>query len=574
LLGSTVDDLQVELGIHASGGCQAPAGAAAEVHDVSDPAARLAAQAAESRAAALAALEAVSAVAGKRLAEGASLEARSVGVVVSRGAEEALASFRVRARALRDDDGLSVVMDTLGDEAPSPIHLEARLPIRAGDVVLRFQGGPVSLARLGIAEGAWGLIDVDKASLVGDLRGMLSRAQGRLEVGGLVEAAAFGIRHPRVALAPVRVDRLTIAGEAEFDADGRLRLEGVRLHVGDAQLRLDAKGQMAPSDAKWRVQFAVDRTECDALVRSLPSELLPLGKTLRFEGAFQAAGTIEFTSASSRAPTLVYSVDDGCRVAAVPDTIAPARFRTAFRYSTYHPDGTRAETETGPGTEAWADLGDISPYMIAAVVTTEDGAFYKHAGFNHLAIRESFAANMKSGRFVRGASTISMQLAKNLFLTRDKTISRKVEEMILTDYLEQVFDKDELMELYLNVIELGPDVYGVKRAAEYYFGVSPAELSVSECFFLASLLPSPNRFQSFIGRNEVVPDYWVHKIHELMKVAAKRGVLSQAELTDGLLQPLRLAPNSRSKPDAKPPVRKGFRPVSREPVVGDREGPS
>ena len=111
--------------------------------------------------------------------------------------------------------------------------------------------------------------------------------------------------------------------------------------------------------------------------------------------------------------------------------------------------------------------------------------FHKHHGFNHNAIRNSVAgANLKARRFVRGASTITMQLAKNLFLSREKTLSRKIQEVVLTDYLEQAFRKDDMMELYLNVIEFGPDVYGVTRAAEYYFGRKPEELNLPECFFL------------------------------------------------------------------------------------------
>ena len=101
--------------------------------------------------------------------------------------------------------------------------------------------------------------------------------------------------------------------------------------------------------------------------------------------------------------------------------------------------------------------------MQVAVLTTEDGAFFHHHGFNEWAIRSSLVANIKAGRFVRGASTITMQLAKNLFLSREKTLSRKLEELILTDYLERTFDKNEMMELYLNIIEFGPDVYGVTR---------------------------------------------------------------------------------------------------------------
>ena len=128
------------------------------------------------------------------------------------------------------------------------------------------------------------------------------------------------------------------------------------------------------------------------------------------------------------------------------------------------------------------------------MLTTEDGGFFRHHGFNTCAIRTALIANIKAGRFVRGASTITMQLAKNLFLSREKTLSRKLEELILTDYLEQTFTKDEMMELYLNVIEFGPDVYGVTAAADHYFGRTPAELNLAECLFLASLLPQPLRY--------------------------------------------------------------------------------
>ncbi|MFM9469844.1 biosynthetic peptidoglycan transglycosylase, partial [Streptomyces scabiei] len=88
-------------------------------------------------------------------------------------------------------------------------------------------------------------------------------------------------------------------------------------------------------------------------------------------------------------------------------------------------------------------------------------------------------ANLKAHRFVRGASTITMQLAKNLFLSRDKTLSRKFEEVLLATYLEDTFKKEELMELYLNLIEFGPDVYGVVQAAEHYFGRAPIELNLA-----------------------------------------------------------------------------------------------
>ena len=237
----------------------------------------------------------------------------------------------------------------------------------------------------------------------------------------------------------------------------------------------------------------------------------------------------------------------------VPRELAHARFDGAFTYKTYHPDGTTDDTTTGPGTASWTPLDDISPFMVDAVLTTEDGAFYKHHGFNHSAIRNSVAANLKARRFVRGASTISMQLAKNLFLARDKALSRKIEEVILTDYLEQVFGKDDMMELYLNVVEFGPDVYGITRAADYYFGRKPEELNLVECFFLASLLPSPIRYGKLRDKGEAL-DGWTRHLHALMEIAAKNNKITRAELDEGLKASLVFVHAGEARPEARKPT--------------------
>jgi membrane peptidoglycan carboxypeptidase len=165
-------------------------------------------------------------------------------------------------------------------------------------------------------------------------------------------------------------------------------------------------------------------------------------------------------------------------------------------------------------------------------MTTEDGAFSHHRGFNRPAIRASIVSNLKARRFVRGASTITMQLAKNLFLSRDKTLARKLQEVVLTDYLEQAFTKDEIMELYLNVIEFGPAVYGVTSAAEYYFGRSPSDLNLAEGLFLSSLLPAPLRYGSMRDLAQA-PEGWMRTLRSLMHIANKRGLVTDAELAEG-----------------------------------------
>ena len=124
-------------------------------------------------------------------------------------------------------------------------------------------------------------------------------------------------------------------------------------------------------------------------------------------------------------------------------------------------------------------LSAISKFMEVAVLTTEDGGFHRHHGFDHEAIRNSIRENLRRRKFVRGASTISMQLAKNLYLDRGKNLSRKLQEAVLTMYLEQELTKEQILELYLNVVEFGPLIYGIGPAARYYFDASAPPISRS-----------------------------------------------------------------------------------------------
>jgi hypothetical protein len=145
----------------------------------------------------------------------------------------------------------------------------------------------------------------------------------------------------------------------------------------------------------------------------------------------------------------------------------------------------------------YTPLSRISPWLVLAVTTTEDGSFFRHEGFNTYQVKMSVIRNLEKGRFVRGASTISMQLVKNLFLSHEKTLARKFQEIILTWLIEQEIKKEKLIEVYLNVIEWGDGIYGIKEACDYYFNGLPAEyLSPAQAAFLASFIPYPRPFQA------------------------------------------------------------------------------
>ena len=195
----------------------------------------------------------------------------------------------------------------------------------------------------------------------------------------------------------------------------------------------------------------------------------------------------------------------------------------------YHP------LVVGPKNRYWTPLSRIPSEMKWAVVLAEDASFYKHEGIDVKAIKEAIKYDLEKKSFARGASTITQQVAKNLFLSREKTLTRKAKELYLAKRMEQEITKGRIMELYLNVIELGPMVHGIGHGARYYFGKSPASLTPRECAFLAAMLPGPRvAYNPYKNLNKVLK-----RSNMILGLLAKKGVLSDAEYRSALAQ----APN-------------------------------
>lgn len=447
----------------------------------------------------------------------------------------------------------------------TPLTLDAELPLAAGDVTARLSGGPVSLAMLGVKEGTKGILDVAKGTVSGKGHLVLSAAGDALTFDGQIALRSISMKQPRLSHETLRGLDFAAAGRGLLDDAGKLRID--EAHVDMGALHVSARGTVEDTRDHFGLSLTgeIAPAACQALLDSTPQGLLPTVRAARMSGTFGATARVVFDTRTIDKLVLDYAIDDQCRMVEVPRELARDRFSGQFTYRTYHPDGTPSETTTGPGSASWTELDDISPFMVAAVLTTEDGAFYKHHGFNHNAIRNATAANLKARRFARGASTITMQLAKNLFLSREKTLSRKIEELILTDYLEQAFRKDDMMELYLNVIEFGPDVYGITRAADYYFGRKPEELSLPECFFLASIMPSPIRFGRSRDKGQV-SEGWMNHITALMQIAGKNHKVSPSELSEALTQTIVF-----HKPgDPRPEPRKPVSSTRRDPLEDDQ----
>jgi membrane peptidoglycan carboxypeptidase len=243
-----------------------------------------------------------------------------------------------------------------------------------------------------------------------------------------------------------------------------------------------------------------------------------------------------------------WDFENACKVSAAPPELDPARFRSAFFRDVVGAGGAPLRVESGPATASWVPLAELSPYVESALLVTEDGRFYRHDGFDDRAIESAIRANTSAGRFVRGASTLSMQLAKNLYLTREKTLARKLQEAALTVLLEQSFEKRELLELYVNSVEFGPGVYGIGPAAEYYFRTEASQLGAAQAFFLASILPAPTR--QYFGADGRLSPARAALVRRLLEIAKQRKLLGDHELAVALAselvfgQPVSSAPPS------------------------------
>jgi monofunctional glycosyltransferase len=149
----------------------------------------------------------------------------------------------------------------------------------------------------------------------------------------------------------------------------------------------------------------------------------------------------------------------------------------------------------------WVPYERISPHLKRALIASEDAKFVDHEGFDWDGIQKAMEKNQKKGRFVAGGSTISQQLAKNLFLTPNKSYFRKAEEAIITLMLENLWSKRRIFEVYLNVIEWGNGVFGAEAAARHYFGIGAAQLGPEQAAKLAGMVPNPR----FYDRNRNAP---------------------------------------------------------------------
>lgn len=427
-------------------------------------------------------------------------------------------------------------------EGEKALTFSARVPFAPGDggepaekrpMRVDVQGGPVFLSMLGVHEGDFGLRDVHEARLEADMEVVLPPGEETLSIDGRGRVHALSIFDKRLAADPLEDVALAWRSKVDVQLDGqKLTIHDAEIDVGDLRFLLEGTWEKSGGQHKVSLDYTVPLMTCERAFSSIPKALVPELEGMHFAGSLSLKGHARFDTANIKRD---YDVDwDGtlsCRVTQAPAEVAVTRFKNSFDKVVYTQSGDPRMMTFGPDTAGWVSIPSISHFMSGSVLVTEDGRFHRHRGFDKEAIVNSIQQNIEARRFVRGASTISMQLAKNLYLPRTKTLSRKLQEAVLTLYLEQELTKREMMELYLNVIEYGPMVYGIGPAARHYFNSHPSRLSLSQSMYLASILRNP-KIQYF-GAGGAVAESYMRTLRLYMKILHKIGRISEEELARG-----------------------------------------
>jgi len=401
------------------------------------------------------------------------------------------ASIRVKGNGTTPTQG-SLVWDL--HVTPGDAKLEGSVALRA-----------LPLALFGPALPSLPFHALEQTRVTADLAitgtGLESAAvRGELSISELAFASEGLAREP---VGPVS---FTARGQALW-TPARRELSELRgeLEVGAARVRV--AGALAwPKDA-YRVdlQAELERVKCQSVFKVVPTGLLDDLAKMKLAGYIKAKVDVHVDSADLESTKLDFDFSDRCRFSTAPKMLNVSRFSKPFTHRVLEPDGTMFELETGPGTANWTPIEQISPFLIQAIVASEDAKFFTHHGFAESQIGPALARNLEAHAFKFGASTITMQLVKNVFLHRDKLLARKGQEALIVWWLERKVDKKWILELYLNVIEYGGSVYGIRNAARHYFGTDPIHLTPAQAAFLAGVLPSPKSFDRQYAKGTLTP---------------------------------------------------------------------
>ncbi len=438
-----------------------------------------------------------------------------------------------RSVTVRDESGANVVVSQAVGEptirveaAEFPLgHAGALLATLVAPYGVRLEGASVS----GVLEATPGAA-------------MRVHAEGLVVHGVVVEDL-------RLAPRPVRLHDISLDGDAVLN-DGRAELQ---LVVGHGEARLAVGGH---ADAKGiAIDLDVAEMPCDALLEAMPGGTADALVGMRLAGDISAGAHLvvaftELERARGRQDemtpgelTFDFPFLERCRTLADPANVDLVALRGPYRHRFLGNDGRLRERVLAPGAPGFVPLGRV-PKLASAFIGLEDMRFLYHDGFDREQIQRAFWHNIVSGRVRRGASTISQQTARNLWLGVDRSIARKLQEAYLTTRLETDVSKTRILELYVNLVELGPEIFGVDAAALFYFGIPATELDILQAVHLASLAPAPRTYADKWANGEV-DAAWMEELRDHVRRMHRNRMVSDADLRTALSSDLRLLDRSR-----------------------------
>jgi hypothetical protein len=354
----------------------------------------------------------------------------------------------------------------------------------------------------------------------------IDKSGGELRIDGYTSIVNLKINHKKIAskdvlLKNARFDYHFLLGSdfISVDSSSTIQFNTVKFHPYLAY--------QTEEDTIYKLKIQIPTTKAQDFISSLPDGLFTNFKGMEAEGFF--AYNLDFEYNKNRPNALIF--DSKLKKQNLKITKYGAanltKLNGEFIYRAIINNVAQRPVLVGNANPYYSKMDQIAPCLKKCVLTTEDPSFYSHHGFINEAFKQSIIKNIKTKKFSRGASTISMQLIKNVFLTREKTVSRKLEEILLVYILEnnRIASKERMLEVYFNIIEWGPNVYGIGEASQFYFQKRPTDLSFNECLFLARIIPSPRRFMSQFNDQGKFRDFAAKQVSFLTNLMIKRGLI-------------------------------------------------
>lgn len=291
----------------------------------------------------------------------------------------------------------------------------------------------------------------------------------------------------------------------EIDSQSQLQINGIKT-------KLFARYDMS-ANPRYALQFQIPTIPAQQFFSSLPAGLFRNTSGIKANGTLAYSFKFELEHTKPNSCILQSHMQTSKDFKVTQWGMAnPNKLNGTFIHDFFDKGQLVASFAVGPSNPFFTAYNEISPDVPRAVMRSEDPSFFYHKGFYTDAFRSSIAHNYRLKRFARGGSTISMQLVKNVFLGRKKTMARKIEEILLVWLIEDqhIVSKTRMLEVYLNIIEWGPGIFGIGEAADFYFEKHPSQINLGEAIFLASIIPSPKNAGWAIDSTGTVKDKFGH----------------------------------------------------------------